>query len=76
VWEGDSVLTVPASALFRSGQWWSVFVVERGRAQQRDIRLGHRTSAAAEVLEGLRAGELVVLSPSDRIGTGVRITTP
>lgn len=73
VWQGDSVLTIPASALFRAGDGWRVFVVERGRARQRDIVVGHRTPFAAEIVRGLEEGDIVVPYPSDRIIEGARV---
>jgi len=73
LWQGDSVLTVPASALFRHGEGWRVFVVERGRARQRDVVVGHRTPFDAEVVRGLAVGEIVIRHPSDRIAEGVRV---
>jgi HlyD family secretion protein len=73
LWQGDSVLTVPASALFRHGEGWRVFVVERGRARQRDVVVGHHTSFDAEIVRGLVAGEIVIRHPSDRIAEGVRV---
>ena len=39
VWHSDSVLQVPVSALFRSGDVWSLFVVEDGRARLRRLKL-------------------------------------
>jgi HlyD family secretion protein len=73
LWQGDSVLTVPASALFRHGEGWCVFVVERGRARQRDVVVGHRTSFDAEIVNGLALGEIVIPHPSDRMADGVRV---
>jgi HlyD family secretion protein len=73
VWEAQDVLTVPASALFRHGDGWSVFVVAGGRARQRDVRVGHWTAFEAEVLDGLREGDVVVRHPSDRVTEGVRV---
>jgi len=73
LWQGDGVLTVPASALFRHGEGWRVFVVERGRARQRDVVVGHRTSFDAEIVNGLALGEIVIPHPSDRIAEGVRV---
>ena len=35
--------------------------------------IGHVGSATAEVLDGLRAGERVILFPSDEIRDGVRV---
>ncbi len=73
VWEGSGVLQVPASALFRRGDGWSVFVVEGERARQRDVQVGHRTAFDAEIVHGLKDGEVVVRHPSDRIAEGVRV---
>lgn len=73
VWEGSSALQVPASALFRHGDGWSVFVVERERARQRDVQVGHRTAFEAEIVHGLEDGEVVVRHPTDRIAEGVRV---
>ncbi|HET9793787.1 MAG TPA: HlyD family efflux transporter periplasmic adaptor subunit, partial [Thermoanaerobaculia bacterium] len=76
VWEGKNALTAPASALFRQGDGWSVFVVEGGRARRRDVRVGHRNAEVAEVLGGLGGGETVVLHPGDRIVEGRRVRGP
>jgi HlyD family secretion protein len=74
VWEGEDVVQVPASALFRVGAEWAVFAVEGGRARQRIVRVGQQATFEAEVREGLAEGELVVLHPSDRLRDGVRVT--
>jgi len=74
VWQGEDVLKVPVSALFRHGEVWAVFVLADGRAQRREVVVGHRNSRAAEVLEGLDEGEQVVLYPSDRIFDGAAVT--
>ena len=71
-WAGE-VLRVPVSALFRSGSEWRVFVVVNGRAEQRTIGVGHRSSVAAEVTDGLSAGDRVILYPSDQIRDGARV---
>ena len=71
-WEG-TVLKVPASALFRHGEGWSVFVLERGRARQRDVEVGHRTPFEAEILNGVKEGDVVIRNPSDRIADGVKV---
>lgn len=73
IWEGKNVLKVPAGALFRRGEGWSIFVVEKGRARRRDVEIGHRNPAEAEVLRGLSGGDTVVLHPSDRIENGIRV---
>lgn len=72
-WQGDHVLTVPASALFRQGTGWQVFVVENGRARLREVQLGQRGREAAEIAGGLTENEVVILFPSAGIADGVRV---
>lgn len=73
VWHGSDIVLVPLGALFRQGESWAVFVVEKGRAQRRLIKIGERNLHAARVIEGLKPGEEVVLHPSDRVTDEVRI---
>lgn len=73
VWTGSEVLKVPIGALFRDGDVWAVFVAEDGRARLRRIKIGHGNAREAEIVEGLREGEAVILYPGDRIGDGVRV---
>jgi HlyD family secretion protein len=72
-WEGRGVLSVPTGALFQRDGAWRLFVVEDGRAALRTVRIGHRGTERAEVLQGLRAGDRVVMFPSDRVRDGVRV---
>ena len=73
VWEGDDVLQVPLGALFRVGANWTVFRIVDGKAVETPVVLGHRNNRTAEVVEGLEAGALVVLHPSDRVVDGVAV---
>ncbi len=73
LWQEDDVLQVPASALFRVGDDWSVFVAENGKARLRTVSVGRSSGLATQVLDGLQAGEQVILHPDDRIGEGVRV---
>lgn len=73
IWEGMDVLQVPASALFRKGKNWTVFVVKNNRAQQREVDIGHRTGLTAEVVSGLSEGEEVIAYPDDSIKEGIRV---
>ncbi|MEM7205696.1 MAG: HlyD family efflux transporter periplasmic adaptor subunit [Planctomycetota bacterium] len=71
--EQADVALVPTGALFRQGADWAVFVVEEGRAALRSVTIGRRNGLQAEVATGLRAGDRVVLYPSDLIANGTRI---
>jgi HlyD family secretion protein len=73
VWQGDDVIRVPGSALFRRGDDWHVFVVERGAARLRKVEVGHRGGFESEARAGLEPGERVVLHPSDRVQDGARV---
>jgi HlyD family secretion protein len=74
VWESADALQVPTGALFRHADHWAVFVLEHGRAVQRDVDIGRRNAESAQVLSGLTDGELVIVYPSDKIHRGVRVT--
>jgi HlyD family secretion protein len=73
VHEAPDALLVPLGALFRRGEAWAVFVVERSRARVRIVKVGARNARHAEIVGGLAAGERVILHPSDRILEGVRV---
>ncbi len=73
LWESASVLRVPASALFRNGQAWGVFVMENGQARQRLIEINHRTAFDVEVLKGLNEGAVVIIHPNNLIAEGSRV---
>jgi HlyD family secretion protein len=72
VWRADDVLKVPVSSLFRRGEGWSLFVVEKGAARLRDVELGQRTSIEAEIKTGLEAGAEVIVHPSNQITDGTK----
>jgi HlyD family secretion protein len=73
VWEKADALTVPTSSLFRSGDQWAVFVIEGDVVRRRTIRIGERNEQAAEVLEGLAAGDRVVAYPGESLAEGVTV---
>jgi HlyD family secretion protein len=74
VWSAPRVLSVPVAALFRNGSGWAVFVLRNGRAALAPVSIDHSNDDIAEVRSGLRAGDAVVLHPSDQIADGTRIT--
>lgn len=73
VWEGDNLLIVPTSALFRSETGWAVFVVEGHRAVRRDVEVGWQNGLSAEVISGLEEGEEVVVHPPGDLEDGTRV---
>lgn len=75
VWQGSDVLSVPNSALFRSGDDWNVFVVEGSRAYLRKVATGHRSRTNTEITEGLNEGDAVIVHPPNGLADGSRVTS-
>lgn len=73
LWESDAVLQLPTSALFRSNDHWSVFVVEDERAALREVVPGRRSGLYTAVNDGLQQGEQVITHPGDRIRHGSHV---
>lgn len=70
----ERALALPLALLRESrGDSASVQVVVDGRVQTRTLRLGLRTLAAVEVLEGLQPGEAVLIDPGYKPGQRVRV---
>lgn len=73
IWEGKDVLQVHASALFRKGEAWAVFVLKGKRAHEQQVKVGHKNGLTAEILSGLAEGEMVIIHPDDSIEDNTRI---
>lgn len=72
-WQSPSVLKVPLSSLFRRGNDWNIFVAENSRASRRVVKIGHESDLEAEVLDGLREGEQVIVHPGNELNNASRI---
>ncbi len=73
VWEGESILQIPSSALFRSGDKWTVFVEKGGRARKHIVEVGQRNGLAAQIISGLNEKEKVLAYPDDTISEGTKV---
>jgi HlyD family secretion protein len=73
IWESADVIKVPTSALFRSGEQWAVYVMDRDRARRTPVHLGHQTGQYAEAVSGLAEGVRVILHPGDTLADGARV---
>ncbi len=76
----DHALVVPAQALGADstnsdGKTATVRLAQDGRVVARSVRLGLRTLDAVEVLEGLAAGDVVLLAPAPAAGKRVKADT-
>jgi HlyD family secretion protein len=75
VFTRDDVEIIPAGALFRRADGWSVYLAVDGRAQSRTIELVRRSRGFAAVRNGLVAGERVIVYPGDQIAHGAKVTS-
>lgn len=67
-------LTVPNAALLRAAGSDAVFVLVGSRAERRAVRVGAVGGDRAEIVDGLREGEAVILEPrAVRDGVAVRV---
>jgi HlyD family secretion protein len=72
-WENPDALRAPAGALFQRGAGWQAFVVDGGRARLRDVKVGRSNGVQTEILEGLAAGDRVIVYPGDKVADGGRV---
>ena len=56
LWEANDVLQIPASALFRDGDGWAAFVVEKSKAVKRRMEIGQRNGLSAQVAFRYQSG--------------------
>ncbi|HRR35290.1 MAG TPA: efflux RND transporter periplasmic adaptor subunit [Kiritimatiellia bacterium] len=67
------VLTLPADVALRRGSRFIAFVVKDGRAQTRELVVGVRDGNRMEILQGLSAGEQVVVMGQHRLTDGIPV---
>ncbi len=74
VWEGDDILSVPTSSLFRQDRNWVLFrVTAQGTAELTHVTIGENNGIDAQVLEGVQEGDAIVVHPSDDVLDGVAV---
>ena len=64
---------MPASAVFQDDGGDAVFRIDGSRARLAPVRAGLRGGGWVEVLEGLEAGDRVVVHPDRELADGQRV---
>lgn len=67
-------LTIPEQALTPEAERQFVFVVNDGKAQRREVRIGARRPGTVEVLHGLAAGERVIVEGTQKVRDGAAVS--
>jgi HlyD family secretion protein len=75
VWSAPGVLKVPITALFRTSDSWTVFLVRGQHAVLQQVQIGHRNENEAEALSGVTEGDAVVRYPNDSLRDGSAVKT-
>jgi HlyD family secretion protein len=73
LWRGENVVQVPQGAIFRHGDGWAAYRVDRGRTSLITVQPGHRGDANVEITSGLSVGETVAVHPGERVKDGGRV---
>lgn len=73
IWEGENVVQVPTSALFRQGESWAVYVIADDVVRLALVQVERRNSQTAQITNGVAQGDRVVVHPPDTLADGVRI---
>ena len=74
--EEKPLKAVPAAAVISRGGHSVVFLVDGERVVEKAIRTGKRMDTMVEILQGLEAGDKVVLNPGSNLKSGTRVKTP
>lgn len=73
LWQSNDALNVPLTALFRQGEQWAVFKIDNGIAHTRIVKVGHQNGIQAQIVDGLKEGDRIVLHPSGRVSEGTEV---
>lgn len=69
----DDVYAVPRHALREGGTLW---IVEGGKLQVREIEIARRDQQTMYISRGLQPGDVVITSPMDVVANGMAVRTP
>lgn len=75
VWHSDDTLLVPSGALFREGSEWKTFLHDKDKKKAKAItvKAGHTDGRLTEVIDGLKAGDEVLMHPPDNVKDGTQV---
>jgi multidrug efflux pump subunit AcrA (membrane-fusion protein) len=68
----DAVV-VPITSLLYEGELIKVFVVENNKAHERIVKVGQRYGELIEIMDGIGAGEMVVIRGQHNLFEGVKV---
>lgn len=70
----DQAILISEQAITPDGDKLFVYVIEDGKAVRREVTVGQRRPGKAEILSGLKAGDVVITAGLQKIGPGAPVT--
>jgi HlyD family secretion protein len=74
--EEEPLKAIPASSVLSRGGGSVVFVLDGNRVLEKAVRTGRHLDTMVEVLQGLEAGDRVVVNPGSGLQNGARVKVP
>jgi len=69
----EGVLAVPQEALFQEGKKNFVYLIQGGKLLKTEVAIGIGNDTHQEISSGLKAGDLIVLNPSNELSQGLAV---
>jgi len=75
IYTGDTreANVVPVNALLYEGDKVKVFAIEEDRAKERYVKVGNKYGGVMEIIEGIKAGEKLVIAGQQNLSEGVKV---
>jgi HlyD family secretion protein len=71
--EKRTVLAIPLEAVKQDGEDYYVFVVEKGKALRKEVKMGATSDKFMELKSGLENGEEVIINPPDHLQNDMEV---
>lgn len=69
----ENTLIIPENAVFEMDNKEYVFIVDNGKTVLREVVTGIESQRQIQIIEGLKEGDLVILSPENSIKEGIKV---
>ncbi len=71
--KNEDTLLVPENAVFEMDKKDYVFIVIEGKAVLREVKVGIESQKQIEILDGLKEGDKIILSPDNELEDGIKV---
>lgn len=75
VFDERQAIVIPSDAIVRRGEAAVVFVVKEDTVEERAVKIGYVEGSRSEIVEGLSAGEAIVVTGQQGLRDGMKVRT-